>query len=99
MRADFDIIDPDAVEALQFYQHAKHMDHMRVTINGRLVARVSEVSGGSMVSIPLNDVALKSLRKGRNVLAVTYRHHLRWGSYSGPSEGGLNVTLEMLQKE
>ena len=52
-----------------------------------------------MVSVPLNDVALKALRKGRNVLAVTYRHHLRWGSYAGPSHGGLNVTLEMLQKE
>jgi len=98
MRANFDLPDPDAVKALQFYQHAKHMDHMRVYINGRLVARVSAVAGGRMVGIPLNDVALNSLKKGRNVLAVTYMHHLRWGSYAGPSNGGLNVTLEMQTK-
>jgi sialate O-acetylesterase len=95
LRAPFDVTDPDAVKALQFNQHAKHMDHMSVYINGRLVARVSAVAGGRCVGIPLNDIALKSLKKGRNVLAVTYQHHLRWGSYSGPSQGGLNVTLEM----
>jgi sialate O-acetylesterase len=99
LRSSFDITDPASVKALQFNQHAKHMDHMRVYINGRLVARVSAVAGGRCVGIPLNDVALKSLKKGRNVLAVTYQHHLRWGSYAGPSGGGLNVTLEMQEKE
>jgi hypothetical protein len=97
-RAPFEITDPAAVKALQFNQFAKHMDHMRVYINGKLVARVSAVAGGRTVSIPLNDVALKALKKGKNVLAVTYQHHLRWGSYRGPHEGGLNVTLEMLRK-
>ena len=99
LRASFDITDPDSVDALHFLQHAKHMDHMRVYINGRLVARITEVAGGRVVRIPLNDIALKALKKGRNVLAVTYRHHLRWGSYAGPSGGGLNVTLEMQERE
>lgn len=98
LRATFDVSDPAAVKALQFNQHAKHMDHMRVYINGKLVARVTAVAGGRTVGIPLNEVALKALKKGRNVLALTYRHHLRWGSYAGPSHGGLNVTLEMQER-
>ena len=102
LRAPFDITDPAAVAALRFNQHAKHMDGMQVYINGQKVALISEVSGGRVVNIPLNDHALKSLKKGRNVLAVTYRHHLRWGSYfrgaGSASGGGLNVTLEMQGK-
>jgi hypothetical protein len=98
LRAPFEIADPATVKALQFNQYAKHMDHMRVYINGKLVARVSAVAGGRTVSIPLNEVALKALKKGKNVLAVTYQHHLRWGSYAGPHQGGLNVTLEMQEK-
>ena len=98
LRASFDIEDPAAVTALRFNQHAKHLSQMQVFINGQSVAKISSVAGGRVVSIPLNDHALKLLKKGRNTLSATYKHHLRWGGRGRADGGGLNITLEMQEK-
>ncbi|WP_146209294.1 DUF6288 domain-containing protein [Coraliomargarita sinensis] len=98
LRTPFDIEDPAAVKALRFNQFAKHLSHMKVFINGRAVAKISAVSGGREVGIPLNDHALKLLKKGRNTLSATYKNHLRWGGRGRPDGGGLNITLEMQEK-
>jgi len=98
LRAPFEIEDPSKVTALRFNQHAKHLSEMQVFINGKSVAKISSVSGGRVVNIPLNEHALKLLKKGENTLSATYKNHLRWGGRGKADGGGLNITLEMQGK-
>jgi hypothetical protein len=67
------------------------------------VAKISESGGGSKITVPLNDHALKLLKKGPNTLAATYKHTWRWGRYfkgkDSVYQGGVNLTLEMQEKE
>ena len=83
---------------MRFNQHAKHLSGMRVFINGQPVARISAVSGGRVVNVPLNAHALKLLKPGKNTLSATYKNHLRWGGRGRPDGGGLNITLDMQEK-
>ncbi|MDT8390349.1 MAG: DUF6288 domain-containing protein [Lentisphaeria bacterium] len=103
LRARFDIADPNAVGALRLAQYAYRQDAIQVFINGSPVARITESGGGSRITVPLNDHAVKLLRKGTNTLAATYKHNWRWGRYfkGGASvyNGGVNLTLEMRENK
>jgi len=102
LRATFDVTDPDAVKALRLNQYAYRQDAIEIYINGRPVAKISESGGGSKITVPLNDRALRLLKKGPNTLAATYKHTWRWGRYfkgkDSVYQGGVNLTLEMQEK-
>jgi hypothetical protein len=63
---------------------------------------VRRIGGGSEITVPLNDHALKLLKTGRNTLAATYKNTWRWGRYfrGGDSvyQGGVKLTLEMQER-
>ena len=103
-RAPFEITDKRKVKALRLSQYAFRQEEMQVYINGGLVAKISASGGGSGITIPLNDHALKLLRNGRNTLAATYKNTWRWGRYFAGREkersnsvynSGVHLTLEM----
>ena len=102
LRAPFTVDDPSAIKALRLNQYAKRLDGTRVYINGTLVARISGAEGGGNISVPLNDLALKALKKGQNTLALTYKNNWRWGvNFKGAgsvSAGGLNLNLQMQEE-
>jgi len=103
LRARFEVADPDAVKALRLRQYAFRQDAIQVFINGKPVAKISESGGGSQITVPLNDHAMKLLKNGRNTLAATYKHTWRWGRYFRGKDsvyhGGINLTLEMQEPE
>jgi len=108
-RAPFEVADRDAVKALRLRQWAFRQEDMQVFINGKLVAKITPSgSGGKEISVPLNDHALKLLKKGRNTLAATYKNTWRWGRYFARNEtersnsvynSGVHLILEMQEKE
>ena len=103
IRTQFDIADPDNIAFLRLSQYAYNQQAIRVYINGAMVAKMTESGGGGRVNFKLNDYAVKCLRKGKNTLAVTYKHNWRWGRYFRGKDsiynGGVNLTLEMQEKE
>ena len=103
LRAPFEIANRRAIKALRLSQYAFRQDAIQVFINGKPVAKISESGGGSQITVPLNDHALKLLKKGRNTLAATYKNTWRWGRYfrgkDSVYQGGVNLTLEMQERE
>jgi hypothetical protein len=108
-RAPFEISGKDAVKALRLRQWAFRQEDMQVSINGKLVAKITPSgSGGKEINVPLNDHALKLLNEGRNTLAATYKNTWRWGRYFRGKEtersnsvynSGVHLILEMQEKE
>ena len=103
LRAPFEIANKRAVKALRLNQYAFRQDAIQVFINGKPVAKISESGGGSQITVPLNEHAVKLLQNGRNTLAATYKHTWRWGRYFRGKDsvyhGGVNLSLEMKEKE
>lgn len=101
LRTQFEVADPNAVKALRLAQYAYRQDAIQVFINGKPVARITESGGGSRITVPLNDHAVKLLKKGTNTFAATYKHNWRWGRYFRGKDsvynGGVKLTLEMLE--
>ncbi len=81
----------------------QEVESIQVFINGKPVAKISESGGGSQITIPLNDHAVKLLKNGRNTLAATYKHTWRWGRYFRGKDsvyhGGVNLSLDMQGKD
>jgi len=102
LRAPFEILNKRDVKALRLRQYAFRQDAIQVSINGRAVAKISESGGGSQITVPLNDHAVKLLKNGRNTLAATYKHTWRWGRYFRGKDsvyhGGVNLSLEMRER-
>ena len=103
LRTPFEIADTGAVKALRLRQYAFRQEDIQVFINGKPVAKISASGGGSEITVPLNDYALKLLKTGRNILAATYKNTWRWGRYfrGGQSvyHGGVHLVLEMQEKD
>jgi len=102
LRAPFEIANKRDVKALRLRQYAFRQDAIQVFINGKPVAKISESGGGSQITVPLNDHAVKLLKNGRNTLAATYKHTWRWGRYFRGKDsvyhGGVNLTLGMQER-
>lgn len=106
-RAPFEISDKNKVKALRLSQYAFRQEEMQVFINGKMVAKISASGGGSGITIPLNERAVKYLVNGQNTLAATYKNTWRWGRYFAGQEteksnsvynSGVHLTLEMQEK-
>lgn len=104
LRAPFEIKNPSEVKALRLRNWTFRQQNMVIYINGTAVAKISNASAESSLTIPLNEAAVKALKKGRNTIAATYKNNWRWGRYTRPIEldtsnsvynSGVSLLLEM----
>lgn len=82
LRASFEVENPRAVQALRLRKYTFRQQNMMIYINGKLVAKINNANAESVLDIPLNEGALSALKKGRNVIAATFRNNWRWGRYT-----------------
>lgn len=81
LRADFNVEDKKAIEALRIRLFTYRQQNIQVYINGQLAAKVNEASNNTTTTALLTDAALRLLKNGSNTIAVTTLNNWRWGSY------------------
>ena len=68
---------------------------MKVYLNGKLIAKISNVEKTTEIEYVFKDSALKHLRNGENTIAITARHDWRWGrSFMKVYNDGFDFNLD-----
>jgi hypothetical protein len=100
LRTTFNVDDKSRFDALRFHGWLLRQQDVQIYLNGELIGKVNNVGDASIIESVFNDSAIKHLKSGINVLAITARHNWRWG-YGGlvVYNGGFDFNLDARLKD
>ena len=102
LRSHFDLENPKDLTGLRLKGLFFQQGNVVVYINGKLAAKIDNLGkGGRDVIAEFTPTTLKSLKKGRNTIAISTLHNRRWGNmrgtYTAVNNNGVGLILESRQ--
>lgn len=83
LRTTFNVEDKKAFDALRLYAWVFRQQGIEIHLNGELIGKINNIENKTGdITNDLKESALKHLKNGENILAISTRHNWRWGMLS-----------------